>query len=61
MRLFACRLVVPFLTLTPELCMVIEDDEDCFHSETITPDSESGEVGAKIVNESIINGTLGIL
>ncbi|XP_060806964.1 protein O-GlcNAcase isoform X2 [Amyelois transitella] len=27
----ADRLVVPFLTLTPELCMVIEEDDDCVH------------------------------
>ncbi|CAH0597801.1 unnamed protein product [Chrysodeixis includens] len=35
----ADRLVAPFLTLVPELCMVIEDDEECVPRE-ISPDGD---------------------
>ncbi|KAM3957986.1 O-GlcNAcase [Aphomia sociella] len=34
----ADRLVAPFLTLTPELCMVIEDDHECTLSDCDNPD-----------------------
>ncbi|XP_022123234.2 protein O-GlcNAcase [Pieris rapae] len=36
----ADRLVMPFLTLTPELCMVIEDDGDCLSEETAENDDD---------------------
>lgn len=32
---------MPFLTLTPELCMVIEDDGDCLSEDTVDNDDDS--------------------
>ncbi|XP_052752781.1 LOW QUALITY PROTEIN: uncharacterized protein LOC113514282 [Galleria mellonella] len=49
----ADRLVVPFLTLTPELCMVIEDDQECTLRYCDDPDSE----GSDHKLEDRINGT----
>ncbi|XP_026745885.1 protein O-GlcNAcase isoform X2 [Trichoplusia ni] len=49
----ADRLVAPFLTLVPELCMVIEDDEECVPRD-ISPDGD--EDIEKRTNEPRING-----
>ncbi|XP_063896226.1 protein O-GlcNAcase-like isoform X1 [Helicoverpa armigera] len=36
----ADRLVAPFLTLVPELCMVIEDDEECVPQDVVSGDDD---------------------
>ncbi|KAH9629905.1 hypothetical protein HF086_008196 [Spodoptera exigua] len=48
----ADRLVAPFLTLYPELCMVIEDDEECVPQEV----DPSGDDDDKRTSESRLNG-----
>ncbi|XP_045506517.1 protein O-GlcNAcase isoform X2 [Colias croceus] len=50
----ADRLVMPFLTLTPELCMVIEDDGDCFTDDATEVDDDSE--GDKPDGEVKVNG-----
>ncbi|XP_053619430.1 protein O-GlcNAcase [Plodia interpunctella] len=46
----ADRLVVPFLTLTPDLCMVIEDDDECLHPEQDDGDDDerTHETGPRV-------------
>lgn len=52
----ADRLVAPFLTLTPEFCMVLEDDSDCFIERDIS-DSEPNDNDEQIAKtENKING-----
>ncbi|KAF9408308.1 hypothetical protein HW555_011977 [Spodoptera exigua] len=48
----ADRLVAPFLTLYPELCMVIEDDEECVPQEV----DPSGDDDDKRTSETRLNG-----
>ncbi|KAJ8715469.1 hypothetical protein PYW07_009951 [Mythimna separata] len=48
----ADRLVAPFLTLVPELCMVIEDDEECIPQEV----DQSGDDEEKQPVEPRVNG-----
>lgn len=51
----ADRLVAPFLTLTPELCMVIEDDEECIPQEMDLPDGDD-DVEDRNIKQLRING-----
>ncbi|KAG6462439.1 protein O-GlcNAcase isoform X2 [Manduca sexta] len=50
------RLVQPFITLSPEFCMVIEDDEDCPHVDSNTPDGEPGDDDKELPPEPRVNG-----
>ncbi|XP_068625569.1 protein O-GlcNAcase isoform X2 [Battus philenor] len=52
------RLVAPFLTLTPELCMVIEDDEGCIQQEPDASevDADDSEEKSDGIVEIKLNG-----
>ncbi|KAL0811252.1 hypothetical protein ABMA28_009678 [Loxostege sticticalis] len=54
----ADRLVAPFLTFTPELCMVIEDDEECPHPDGDAPDGDCDDAAGEKIDsaEPRLNG-----
>ncbi|CAH2059619.1 unnamed protein product, partial [Iphiclides podalirius] len=54
----ADRLVAPFLTLCPELCMVMEDDEACPHQDSDGSEADGEEPDEKVdlAAEAKING-----
>ncbi|XP_028043581.1 protein O-GlcNAcase [Bombyx mandarina] len=50
------RLIAPFLHLSPDLCMVLEDDGSFTHSDATTPDSEPSDPDNKDMPSSKMNG-----
>lgn len=51
---FQCRLVAPFLTLTPELCLVIEDDDESTAGEGADTEGDDGVDKTDGVSENVL-------
>lgn len=49
-----CRLVAPFLTLTPDLCLVIEDDDECTAGEGADAEGDDGVDKVDGVPENVL-------